>query len=126
MQMSKDEIVRKYKEAKNKKHVIEILADLNTCDKSLIRTILTEGGISLPGNPNFGKPKAQIKKPIATEEETEESNEVAIEETNPIKHEPLPDVIRHQLLLDADAIDNQIMELVQKKQAILDYVYRNI
>lgn len=126
MQMSKDEIVRKYKEAKNKKHMIEILADLNLCDKSLIKSILTEGGISLPRNPNFGKPKAQIKKPIAKEDEKEEPKEEAIEETKAIKREPLPGVIRHQLILDAEEIDNQIMELVQKKQVILDYVYRNI
>ena len=120
MQMSKDEIVRKYKEAKDKKHVIEILADLNTCDKSLIRTILTEGGISLPGNPNFGKPKAQIKKPIETVEKKE------LEEP---KEEPknfLPGVIRDQLMKDADDIDKQIDELIKKKQVILDYVYEHI
>ena len=46
MQMTNEEIVRSYKEAKHKGHQIEVLADLNVCPKELIIDILVEGGIS--------------------------------------------------------------------------------
>lgn len=115
MQMSREEIVKSYKESKDKRHQIEVLADLNCIDKDAIRAILYDAGVPLPG-----KPKAQIKKPIETVEKKE------LEEP---KEEPknfLPGVIRDQLMKDADDIDKQIDELIKKKQVILDYVYEHI
>lgn len=111
MQMSREDIVKSYKESKDKRHQIEVLADLNCIDKDAIRAILYEAGVPLPG-----KPKAQIKKPIETVEKKE-------------PEEPknfLPGVIRDQLMKDADDIDKQIDELIKKKQVILDYVYEHI
>ena len=46
MQMTNEEIVRSYKEAKHKGHQIGVLADLNVCPKEVIIEILVEGGIS--------------------------------------------------------------------------------
>lgn len=60
MEMSKEEIVRRYKEAKKKSGMIQILAELNGTSKTEIRKVLTEFGITLPGNPNFGTPQARM------------------------------------------------------------------
>ena len=55
MQMTDSEIVRRYKHAIDKKSMIGILADLNACDKTKIREILTAAGFEVatrrPGRP---------------------------------------------------------------------------
>ena len=45
MQMTNEEIVRSYKEAKHKKEQVGILAELNACTRSQIIEILRAGGI---------------------------------------------------------------------------------
>lgn len=55
MEMSEEEIVRSYKEAKKKRGQIQTLAELNACDKQKIISILKKHNITLPGNPNFRK-----------------------------------------------------------------------
>ena len=115
MQMSREEIVKSYKESKDKRHQIDILADLNCIDKDGIRAILYDAGVPLPG-----KPKAQIKKPVETVEKKEP------EEPKEEPNDFLPGVVRDQLMKDADDIDKQIDELIKKKQVILDYVYEHI
>lgn len=45
MQMTNEEIVRSYKEAKHKKEQVGILAELNTCTRDQIIDILRAGGI---------------------------------------------------------------------------------
>lgn len=46
MEMTAHEIVRSYKEAKDKKKQVGILAQLNLCTPEDIKKILVEGGIS--------------------------------------------------------------------------------
>lgn len=48
MQMSDSEIVRSYKEAKDKRSQVGVLADLNACSKDYIREILQRNGINAP------------------------------------------------------------------------------
>ena len=117
MQMSREEIVKSYKESKDKNHQIDILADLNCTDRNGIRAILYDAGIPLPG-----KPKAQIKKPVAVEEIQKEEPK----EPEEAPKDFLPGVIREQLMKDADAIEDEIIELTKKRQAILEYVYEHI
>ena len=45
MQMSYGEIVRSYKESKNPKNQVKILAELNACDKKTIVGILNDAGV---------------------------------------------------------------------------------
>lgn len=45
MQMTNEEIVRSYREAKHKKEQVGILADLNACTRGQIIDILRAGGI---------------------------------------------------------------------------------
>ncbi len=58
MQMSNEEIVRNYREAKDKAKQLGILAELNACDKQKIKDILTEGGIDYRSFPRSRKEKA--------------------------------------------------------------------
>ena len=56
MQMTTEEIIRNYTEAKDKSKQIGILADLNGCDKERIRSILGTKGVPLPTK---GRPKGK-------------------------------------------------------------------
>ena len=46
--MNKSEIISEYRQAKNKRAQIDILAELNAVPKERIETILVEGGWSCP------------------------------------------------------------------------------
>lgn len=56
MQMTTEEIIRNYTEAKDKSKQIGILADLNGCDKEKIRAILISKGCQMPTK---GRPKKE-------------------------------------------------------------------
>lgn len=56
MQMTVEEIIRNYTQAKDKSKQIGILADLNGCDKEKIRSILRTKGVPLPTK---GRPKKE-------------------------------------------------------------------
>lgn len=47
MQMTHGEIVASYRQAKNKKEKVKILAELNACTKDEIKKILLEGGLDV-------------------------------------------------------------------------------
>lgn len=57
MQMSNEEIVRRYKEAKDKAKQLGILSELNACDEQKIKDILAEGGIDHRQFPRSRKEK---------------------------------------------------------------------
>lgn len=60
MEMSNEEIVRRYKEAKNKQQQITILAELNSVKKEDIKAILKENGVDLRGGDYKSKKKPAI------------------------------------------------------------------
>ena len=60
MQMSNEDIVKEYRESKNKKGQIQILADLNACEREKIVRILTSHG-----EMEEKKPKAAGKEKVA-------------------------------------------------------------
>ena len=57
MEMSNEEIIRRYKQAKHKAAQIQILADLNACPKSKILEIVTDS--ITPKHPAPAQPKEQ-------------------------------------------------------------------
>ena len=67
MQMTNEEIVRSYNEAKHKGHQIEVLSDLNVCSKEMIIDILIESGIDprafarYKGENNIKRIKKEVK-----------------------------------------------------------------
>ena len=65
MQMSNEEIVKEYKESKNKKGQIQILAELNACDKEKIINILISHGMLEKKKPKAaGKEKVEKVAPV--------------------------------------------------------------
>lgn len=57
MQMTDNEIVRNYREAKNKREQVTILADLNRCEKEHIIDILLKNGVDQRELPRKRKPR---------------------------------------------------------------------
>lgn len=57
MEMSNEEIIRRYKQAKHKAAQIQILADLNACPKSKILEIVSDS--IAPKHPTTAQPKEQ-------------------------------------------------------------------
>lgn len=103
MQMSNEEIVRRYREAKDKGKQIGILADLNACDKKQIRDILVAGGISyrtLPRERKETKTAAKTtgtpkKNAIKTEKEPEKpANTQSDEISNKQSCLEIPDLVK--------------------------------
>ena len=101
--MTREEIVRKYREAEPKKGYIQILADLNGCSKREIAEILRDAGIPLAGN--FSESK---------------------------KNEPflgtatgIPGEVRDQLKQDLEKIDNDISVLQKRKTVISEFLKNN-
>lgn len=60
MNMTENEIVRNYREAKNKREQVTILADFNRCEKEEIVDILLKNGVDQKELPRKRKPR---KKP---------------------------------------------------------------
>lgn len=61
MQMTPNEIVKSYKEAKEKKKQIQILSELNCCSTADIKQILRDNGVEFPG-PNPKKATERTEK----------------------------------------------------------------
>lgn len=83
MQMSNEEIVKSYKEAKNKAKQLGILAELNACDKQKIKEILTGSGMDYRRLPRGEKKKATVQtaevKPVKESKPVKE-NKAAVKE----------------------------------------------
>ena len=75
MQMTDFEIVAKYKSAKDRKKQIDILAQLNACDKETIRKILIKNGIPESELPSKRGPKPKQQVVVATKEPSVDSGD---------------------------------------------------
>lgn len=74
MEMSNEEIVRRYRQAKNKRQQVNILAQLNSCEKDEIIEVLKQEGITdkqLPRSERSDKGKKKSAEPAAEIRETE-------------------------------------------------------
>lgn len=83
MQMSNEEIVRSYREAKDKAKQLGILSELNACDKQKIKDILAEGGIDHRQLPRSRKEKAADERPgkaKTTKARTAKEKQAAVQE----------------------------------------------
>ena len=102
MSMNEREICREYREAKNKKYQITILADQNCCKEEEIVRILLENGEELPKNK---KKKALLKK-----EGTKEgglTEEKATDEP-PGSWKSMPEAVLNTLYARMDELDAEI------------------
>lgn len=84
MQMKNDEIITRYKQAKDKGEQVKILAELNACPVERIIGILVAAGID---NRNFNRLRARLKKHITLSEEPEQLLEEEPEQLTPTEEE---------------------------------------
>lgn len=85
MEMSNEEIVRRYRQAKNKRQQVNILAQLNCCSKDEIIKVLKQEGITdkqLPRAERSDKGKKKSGEPAAEAKETEITTPLEKQETN--------------------------------------------
>ena len=96
MQMTNDEIVRRYEKAENRRKMIRILAELNACPKEDIRKILREAGCDVPGTGN--RYTAAKKAAEVTEADGSERKQVRLTESGKrlLKNEESEKVGTHQ------------------------------
>ena len=133
MQMTEEEIVRRYKQADNKRDSIRILAELNGCQKQTIRDILEANGLGVPkvGNRYTAQAKA-LKEKMATEEALKaddpfEAAEKLPERTAPttcVAPEPVtvwpeaPNEVLNAAIERLIEIEGQLEELQRKRMAL--------
>ena len=85
MEMSNEEIVRRYRQAKNKRSQVNILAQLNCCSKDEIIEVLKQEGITdkqLPRAERSDKGKKKSGEPAVEAKETEITAPLEKQETN--------------------------------------------
>ena len=116
MEMNRDEIVVRYRQAKKKGEQIKILADLNACGVDDIINVLLEHGIT---RKQLGGVFRGLKEPQPEPVETLDETIVEVVEDVP-KAELTPidnalEVIKNQI----EDINAQIAALVKRKQAII-------
>lgn len=104
MQMTDQEIIASYQQAKNKSKQIQILAELNACGWEAIADILKSGGIAFrPKKKNIGKNGIPW-----TKEETETVLAMRFEENRSIQE------IADRLGRDASSVRAYIYRLKKK------------
>ena len=79
MQMTVEEIIRNYTQAKDKSKQIGILADLNGCDKEKIRAILISKGCQMPTKGRPRKTSTSTKRTTSTKKKESTSTEKTVE-----------------------------------------------
>jgi len=107
MQMTNGEIVASYRQAKNKKEQVKILAELNACKNEEITEILVDGGVAANQLPRTREKKAPEKnKPIHTAPVVEVTADTA--STPPMTKESPSDIILQALQCYRADIENRM------------------
>lgn len=121
MQMTIGEIVRNYKQAKDKRAQIKILAELNTCDVEDIKQILRDNGMDLRSGSYRLKAGTNVpeQKTVPPMPKNTEPEPAADGNSERIK---VPDTIRKILEEDLNTIEKQLGELVEKRIAIKEFL----
>lgn len=122
MQMSESEIVKNYKDSKNKRSQIQILADLNTCKPDDIKKILKDNGVDLRGGNYHTKTGTSVPEKAAT---PSVPKQIEIPEEQVSTKAKIPKIVRDTLMEDLDFIEQQLKELVEKKIAIKAFLEEN-
>jgi ribosomal protein L16 Arg81 hydroxylase len=122
MEMNENEIVRSYRESKNKKQQIDILADINCCKPEQIKEILKKNGVDLRGGNYRAKKEETPKEETMKENVLERKIEIPEEQ---IVKDKLPRIVRKTLEEDLDFIEEQLKELIEKKITIKKFLEDN-
>lgn len=135
MQMTDSEIVRRYKNAKNKPSQIKILSELNACSEEEIKSILLANG-QLKESAKAEKTKEPAEQKQETEKTVKINRYRTAEELLSLPEEELteneksrlerikaiPELVREILVREAGEYTRQIMEIEEKLGCINDYL----
>lgn len=116
MNMTENEIVRQYKEGKDKREQIKILADMNLCEKEEIEKILTDNGCRIPAQTPKKNPKnesSEVTEDIQKKEPQEKPYAAGIKESGfhvPDKVKELVNAKMVRLQETIDAYQEKIKE----------------
>lgn len=102
MNLTNEEIVRKYKNADNKKKQMKILCELNACDEKEIREILVAGGVPFQSLPRERKKKEAS--PKLKIEAAQEAPTIAVEPAEATEGCPSPPLLPTEVVLGALAV----------------------
>lgn len=138
MQMTVEEIIRSYTQAKDKSKQIGILADLNGCDKEKIRAILISKGCQMPTK---GRPKKETSKTVEAlvkKDEFESTRRptkvtfknidtgeetVACAEEKPLEEKLfIPEVVKGLVIERISQIEFEITKLKLDKEELEDFL----
>lgn len=134
LNMKKAEIVKMYKEAKNKREQITILADLNCTTRKEIEEVLMAAGIEIPSkktapkkptNPNNTKSAttSKPKKEEVIEDDCVEEIEEIPEMEYPIEtKEKIPPYVRSVLEEELTNLERRIKHLENTYREIADFL----
>ena len=109
MYMSNDDIVKEYKEAKDKQKQITILAQLNACPVQDIRNILADAGCEDIPKRKYNR-KTEVTKINGQSQRVIATIPVEPEKEEPKKAKGMPDIIR-------ETIKDKIAELVKLNES---------
>lgn len=137
MYMSESEIIGKFRKADNKNEILQILADLNGCSKSDMKSYLLEHGVSEDDFPKRGrKPNAakeEVKKsvkeevphmePVKTVAQLMEMSELTQEEQSKVDRAlAIPEPVRRAVADRIEDLTAKIMELENERDCLCDYL----
>ena len=112
MFMTEQEIQKSYREGKNKKEQIKILADMNTCSKERIIEILKKD----PTITDIPEPKKPGRKPKSTADATVKKEE-QVQEEKPWEPEPIK--ILRTLYEEMEKTEAEIRKLEEKYKRLV-------
>lgn len=120
MQMTNEEIIRRYKNGANKKEQINILAQLNGENPEKIRNILQTAGVLEEIKRRGRKPKAETE-PKAEEKKADEAAEL---KEDPAEREPKITLVKGNELpkVVKDAVVEKYHDLLRLKELYLNTV----
>lgn len=116
MQMTNDEIIMSYRQAKNRSEQIKILSELNACTVDEICTILKAGGVD---GREIGGVRRGLKKP-----EPKKINTATVSEITgkaPANFSGVRGRIRY-LLEQRKLIDNELAEIAQQLHELTEEI----
>lgn len=137
MYMSESEIIGKFRRADNKKEILQVLADLNGCNKDEMKSYLLEHGVSEDDFPKRGrKPKVakeEVKKsvkeevpymePVKTVAQLMEMPELTPEEQSKVDRAlAIPEPVRRAVADRIEGLTAKIMELEKERDCLCDYL----
>lgn len=136
MYMNESEIVGKFRRADNKKEMLQILADLNGCDKDAMKSYLLDHGVSEDEFPKRGrKPKVAKEEarkpveevphmePVKTVAQLMEMPELTPEEQSKVDRAlAIPEPVRRAVADRINDLTVMIMELEKERDCLCDYL----